>query len=98
MPRGPKLPPLTLSDEQRDQLQGVARSTSLPHGLVLRVPTLTNRAVAERVRGLAPSGGPSTFSTSAAFRACTTKLRRREGRRTDHMLQEKPAHADGAYA
>ena len=56
MPRGPKLPPLTLSDEQRDQLQGVARSTSLPHGLVLRARMilasaegLTNRAVAERV-------------------------------------------------
>ena len=24
---------MTLSDEQRDQLRGVARSTSLPHGL-----------------------------------------------------------------
>ena len=56
MPRGRKLPPLTLTDEQRDQLQGVARSTSLPHGLVLRARMilasaegLTNRAVAERV-------------------------------------------------
>ena len=56
MPRGRKLPPLVLSDEQRHQLQGVARSTSLPHGLVLRARMilasaegLTNRAVAERV-------------------------------------------------
>ena len=56
MPRGRKLPPLTLSHEQRHQLQGVARSTSLPHGLVLRARMnlasaegLTNRAVAERV-------------------------------------------------
>ena len=59
-PRGPKLPPLTLSDEQRDQLRGVARSTSLPHGLVLRARMilaegLTNRAVAERV-GASPPG------------------------------------------
>ena len=48
--------PLVLGDEQRHQLQGVARSTSLPHGLVLRARMilasaegLTNQAVAERV-------------------------------------------------
>ena len=56
MPRGRKLPPLVLSDEQRHQLQRVAGSTSLPHDLVLRARMilasaegLTNRAVAERV-------------------------------------------------
>ena len=56
MPRGRPLPPLILDDDQRAQLQGVARSTSLPHGLVLRARMilgsaegLTNRAVAERV-------------------------------------------------
>ena len=56
MPRGPPLPPLILDDDQRVQLEAVARSTSLPHGLVLRsrmilagAEGLTNRAVAERV-------------------------------------------------
>ena len=61
MPRGRPLPPLVLDDDQREQLQAVARSTSLPHGLVLRARMilasaegLTNRAVAERV-GAAPT-------------------------------------------
>ena len=36
MPRGRPLLCLTLDDDQREQLQPVARSTSLPHGLVLR--------------------------------------------------------------
>lgn len=56
MPRGRPLPPLILDHDQRAQLQAVARSTSLPHGLVLRARMilasaegLTNRAVAERV-------------------------------------------------
>ena len=56
MPRGRPLPPLIVDDDQRAQLEAVARSTSLPHGLVLRsrmilasAEGLTNRAVAERV-------------------------------------------------
>ncbi len=60
MPSGFPLAPLTLDDAQREQLQGIARSTSLPHGLVLRARMilasadgLTNQAVALRV-GAAP--------------------------------------------
>ena len=56
MPRGRQLPPLTLTDDQRDQLQGVANSTTLPHALVLRARMilasaegLTNAGVARRV-------------------------------------------------
>ncbi len=56
MPSGFPLAPLTLDDAQREQLQGIARSTSLPHGLVLRARMilasadgLTNQAVALRV-------------------------------------------------
>ncbi len=56
MPRGPKLAPLTLTDEQRDQLNGIARSTTMPHALVQRARMilasaegLTNAAVARRV-------------------------------------------------
>ena len=56
MPRGRQLPPLTLTDDQRDQLQGVAPSTTLPHALVLRARMilasaegLTNADVARRV-------------------------------------------------
>ena len=56
MPPGRPLPPLVLDDDQREQLQAVARSTSLPHGLVLRARIilasaegLTNLTVAERV-------------------------------------------------
>ena len=56
MPRGRKLAPLTLTDEQQDQLQGIARSSTLPYALVLRTRMilasaegLTNTAVARRV-------------------------------------------------
>ena len=60
MPRGPKLALLTLTDEQRDQLNGIARSTTMPHALVQRARMilasaegLTNAAVAQRV-GVTP--------------------------------------------
>ena len=50
-----KLPPLVLSDEQRDQLQAVAHSTAMPHSLVLRARRIlacpegiTNAAAAKR--------------------------------------------------
>ena len=56
MPRGRKLEPLALTDEQREQLEGITRSTSLPYALVLRARMilagaegLTNEAVARRV-------------------------------------------------
>ncbi len=56
MPRGRPLPPLVLTDDQRDQLVAVSRSTSMPHGLVQRARMilacaegLTNTAVAERL-------------------------------------------------
>ena len=54
--RGPKLAELTLSGEQQEQLEGVAASTSLPHGLVVRARMilacakgLSNAAVAAEV-------------------------------------------------
>ena len=60
MPRGPKLALLTLTDEQRDQLNGIAHSTTMPHALVQRARMilasaegLTNAAVARRV-GVTP--------------------------------------------
>ena len=34
MPLGRPLVPLTLTDEQQDQLNGIARSATLPHALV----------------------------------------------------------------
>ena len=56
MPRGRKLMPLTLNPQQQDQLKGVADSTAMPYGVVLRARMilacaegLTNAAVARRV-------------------------------------------------
>ena len=56
IPRGRKLEPLTLTDEQQDQLNGIARSTTLPYALVLRARIIlasaegsTNADVARRL-------------------------------------------------
>ena len=56
MVRGRPLPPLVLTDEQREQLTAVSQSTSMPYGLVQRARIvlacaqgLTNSAVAERL-------------------------------------------------
>ncbi len=56
MPRGRPLAPLTLDDEQREQLTSVSQSTSMPHGLVQRAKIilacaegLTNADVARRL-------------------------------------------------
>ena len=56
MARGRPLPPLVLTDEQREQLTAVSQSTSMPYGLVQRARIvlacaqgLTNSAVAERL-------------------------------------------------
>ena len=55
MPHGRPLVPLTLTDEQQDQLNGIARSATLPHALVQRAGMIlasaegsTNSAVALR--------------------------------------------------
>ena len=55
MPRGRPLAPLTLTDEQEDQLNGIAQSATLPYALVVRTRMilasaegLTNSAVARR--------------------------------------------------
>ena len=55
MARGRPPAPLILTDDQRDQLASVTRSTSMPHGLVQRAHIvllcadgLSNKAVAER--------------------------------------------------
>ena len=60
MPRGSKLASLTLTDEQQNQLQGIAQSATLPYALVVRARIilasaegLTNVAVAKRV-GVTP--------------------------------------------
>ena len=60
MPRGRPLAPLTLTDEQQDQLNGIARSTTLPYALVQRARMivasaegLNNSAVAQRL-GVTP--------------------------------------------
>ena len=56
MRRGPKLAELTLSSEQQEQLESVAASTSMPHGVVMRARMilacaegLSNAAVAAKV-------------------------------------------------
>ncbi len=56
MPRGRQLPPLHLTDEQREQLTSVANATSMPHALVQRARIimacaqgLTNTDVAAQV-------------------------------------------------
>ena len=56
MPRGRQLPPVVLTDEQREQLAALSQSTSMPYGLVQRARIvlacgqgLTNSAVAERL-------------------------------------------------
>ena len=56
MRRGPKLAELKLSSEQHEQLESVAASTSMPHGLVMRARMilacaegLSNAAVAAKV-------------------------------------------------
>ena len=53
MPRGRQLPPLVLTDEQREQMTTLSQSTSMPYGLVQRARIvlacaqgLTNSAVA----------------------------------------------------
>ena len=56
MPRGRQLPPLVLTDEQREQMTVLSESTSMPYGLVQRARIvlacaqgLTNSAVAKRL-------------------------------------------------
>ena len=80
MPRGRPLAPLTLSDEQRDQLNGIARSATLPYALVQRARMilasaegLNNSAVAQRF-GVTPqtAGKWRRRSASPASRVCTT--------------------------
>ena len=56
MPRGRQLPPVVLTDEQREQMTALSESTSMPYGLVQRARIvlacaqgLTNAAVAKRL-------------------------------------------------
>ena len=60
MPRGRPLVPLALTDEQQDQLKGIAHSTTLPYALVLRARIIlasaegsTNAEIARRL-GVTP--------------------------------------------
>ena len=57
MPRGRALPELTLSDDERSQLLAIARSRSLPHGIVRRAEIVlasadgeTNKAISKRLK------------------------------------------------
>jgi putative transposase len=57
MPRGRALPELSLSDEARSQLLAIARSRSLPHGIVRRAEIVlasaageANKAIAQRLK------------------------------------------------
>jgi hypothetical protein len=57
MPRGRALPELTLSDHERSQLFAIARSRTLPHGIVRRAEIVlasadgeSNKAIAKRMR------------------------------------------------
>lgn len=57
MPRGRALPELTLSDDERSQLLAIARSRSMPHGIVRRAEIVlasadgeTNKAIAQRLK------------------------------------------------
>jgi len=57
MPRGRALPELALSDDERSQLLSIARSRSLPHGIVRRAEIVlasadgeSNKAIAERLK------------------------------------------------
>ena len=56
MPRGRQLPPVVLTEEQREQMTALSESTSMPYGLVQRARIvlacaqgLTNSAVAKRL-------------------------------------------------
>ena len=56
MPRGRQLPPVVLTDDQREPLVSLSQSTSMPYGLVQRARIilacgegLTNTAVAQRL-------------------------------------------------
>ena len=56
MPPGRKIPALQLADDQRVQLESLAKSTSMPHGLVQRAKIVlacaegvTNATVADQV-------------------------------------------------
>ena len=79
MPRGRKLEPLTLTDEQQEQLEGIVRSTTLPYALVLRARMilasaegLTNEAVARRDGATSQTvGSGADASARPASRACT---------------------------
>ena len=57
MPRGRTLPALSLSDDERTQLMAIARSRSLPHGIVRRAEIVlasadgeSNKDIAKRMR------------------------------------------------
>ena len=82
MPRGRKLPPLLLSDEQREHLEAWTRSTSMPRGFVLRARIvlagaegLTNTAVMERLGVLPHLGGEVAQVAPGARRAGSARRR-----------------------
>ena len=80
MPQGRPLAPLTITDEQQEQLDSIARSDTLPCAWVLRARMilasaegLTNKAVAQRF-GVTPRtvGKWRRRFRAAGVEACTT--------------------------
>ena len=79
MPRGRPLKALEVSQGARAEIESLARSRSLPAGLVrLCADHLDNKTVAERVRERRSASGASASEPRASW-ACTTNAGR-EGR------------------
>ena len=86
MPRGRKLAALELTGEQRAQLESVAQSTSMSHGLVQRArivlacaEVVTNAKVAEQLGVSASTVGKHrpTWTSSGHGQLCNTQPRQR---------------------
>ncbi len=72
MPRGRPLAPLTLTDEQRDQLNGIARSATLPHAHYRKMLRQAN-LLRENARRARP--GPSRAAAIAGHTRADSDLK-----------------------
>ena len=81
MPRGRPAAPISLDAEEKNQLLGVARSRSLPHGIVRRAQIVlacadgeSNTAIAERmgVSNITVGKWRRRYREGGPSRACTT--------------------------
>ncbi len=79
MPRGCPIEPLVLTDDAKSQLESIAHSRSLPHGVVQRAHIVlasadgeANASIAKRLRLTMPlSASGATDIVSTASKACT---------------------------